>query len=160
MKHEPTPQQKKVMEKIISPKSNATTANPKDVVGSTKVSLTKLPAIAIAVGAHAMMDGARKYSPYNWRANDVQAGVYVDAAMRHLLDWFEGQENAPDSGVHHLGHVIGCCAILLDAQHRGNLIDDRPIERDGSGQAIKNDMFAQLLDELSKKIKERNENKA
>lgn len=111
----------------MSMKSKATTSNPKDLFGSVKVSFTKLPAVAIAHGAHAMMDGAVKYGPYNWRDKDVIASIYVDAAIRHLLDWFEGQEQAKDSEVHHLGHAIACAAILLDAQENGKLIDDRPI---------------------------------
>lgn len=128
--------------------SKATTANPKDLFGSVKVSLTKLPAVAIAHAAHAMMDGARKYGAYNWRDKKVLAGIYVDAASRHLAAWFEGQETAADSGVHHLGHAIACCAILLDAQATGNLIDDRPVF--GSP-----DTLANVLDDLSAKIKAR-----
>lgn len=100
--------------------------NPKDLIGATKVSISKLPAVAMLHGAHAMMDGARKYGPYNWRDKPVRATVYVDAAQRHLCAWLEGEEEAPDSKVHHLGHVMGCCAILLDAQAMGNLADDRP----------------------------------
>ena len=43
----------------------------------------------------------------------------------HLNAWAEGEEAAPDSGVHHLGHARACLGILLDAQETGNLIDDR-----------------------------------
>jgi hypothetical protein len=115
------------MSKTVVPTSKANTTNPKDLVGSTKVSLTKFPAVAVLHGAHAMMDGARKYGPYNWRDKEVQAHIYVDAALRHIMAWFEGEELAEDSSVHHLGHAIACCAILLDAQATGKLIDDRPV---------------------------------
>lgn len=100
--------------------------NPKDLVGSKKVSITKFPMIALLHGAHAMMNGASKYGPYNWRDNSVVASIYVDAAIRHWASWFEGEEIAEDSGVHHLGHAMACGAILLDAQATGNLYDDRP----------------------------------
>jgi hypothetical protein len=110
----------------LPPTSKAATANPKDLIGATKISLTKLPAVAILHGSRAMMDGARKYGAYNWRDREVQASIYIDALMRHALAWFEGEEIAADSGVHHLGHAIGCLAILLDAQEAGKLIDDRP----------------------------------
>lgn len=106
--------------------SKALTANPKDLLGAAKVSISKLPAVAVLHGAHAMMNGADKYGPYNWRDKKVRAVIYVDAAARHLEAWFEGEETAEDSGVHHLGHAIACCAILLDAQETGNLVDDRP----------------------------------
>ena len=100
--------------------------NPKDLYGVKKVSLSKIPGVAKLHCALAMMDGAVKYDPYNWRNNSVLATIYIDAAMRHLQAWLDGEEYAPDSRVHHLGHVMACCAIVLDAQEGGNLIDDRP----------------------------------
>lgn len=99
-----------------------------------------------------MMYGAEKYGPYNWRGNAVVASIYVDAASRHLLSWFEGSETAADSDVHHLGHMIACGAILLDAQETGNLVDDRPIQV-VSGTAVK------ILERLNEKVKKRMENK-
>jgi hypothetical protein len=129
--------------KRITPSSKATNVNPKDLLGNKKVSITKLPFVALIHGAHAMMDGAVKYGPYNWRSKPVIASIYVDAAARHLLAWFEGEEIASDSGVHHLGHAIACAGILLDAMATGNLVDDRP----GDGTVI-----GKILDELSKTI--------
>lgn len=101
-------------------------ANPKDLLGAKKVSLSKIPPVALALCAAAMMDGARKYTAFNWREKPVQAGIYIDAALRHLLAWFDREEEAYDSGVHHLGHAMACCAILMDAQASGCLVDDRP----------------------------------
>jgi len=98
------------------------------------------------------MNGADKYGPYNWRGNAVIASIYVDAAMRHLMQWFEGEEEAGDSLVHHLGHAIACCAILLDAQTTGNLIDDRPI-KEYVGAAT------DTLQDLEEKIKQLKESK-
>lgn len=122
--------------------------NPKDALGVKKVSLSKLPAVAIAHGAHAMMDGARKYGAYNWRDKRIIASVYVDACKRHIEEWFDSQvEVAEDSGVHHLGHGIACLAILLDAQATGNLVDDRPA----------NGRYAEVIKDLSAKIKARAE---
>jgi len=100
--------------------------NPKDRFGLQKLSISKVPSTALATCAGAMMLGAEKYGPYNWREKDVRATVYVDAALRHLYAWFEGEEVDPESGVSHLGHVMACAAILIDAQHMGRLADDRP----------------------------------
>lgn len=122
--------------------------NPKDLLGVTKVSITKLPAVAILHGAHAMMDGVRKYGAYNWRDKPVIASIYVDALLRHTLAFFQGQEIAPDSKVKHLGHAIACAAILLDAQATGNLVDDRPIFGNP-------DLVANELDALSEVIKQK-----
>lgn len=74
-----------------------------------------------------MMNGTSKYGPYNWRDKAVKASIYVDACKRHIDAWFEGEETATDSKVHHLGHAIACLAIILDAQEIGNLVDDRPL---------------------------------
>ena len=73
-----------------------------------------------------MMEGAEKYGPYNWRDNAIHASIYVDAAIRHLLAWFEGEEVDLQSGISHLGHAMACCAIILDARMHANLLDDRP----------------------------------
>jgi|ERR1017187_6766052 hypothetical protein len=100
-------------------------SNPKDLLGAKKVPLGQVPAIAIAHEACAMLDGDLKYGYRNWRAKKVQARIYVDAAIRHLYAWLEGEEKAEDSGVHHLGHARACLGILLDAQANGTMLDDR-----------------------------------
>lgn len=128
----------------MNPSSDQTVrTNPKDLIGATKVSISKFPMVALLHGSHALMNGAVKYGPYNWRAKDVIASIYVDAAMRHLAAWFEGEELADDSGVHHLGHAIACLAIVLDAQEGKTLIDDRPEQRG---------FFAAVLDRLNKAV--------
>lgn len=124
----------------------ATSVNPKDLVGAKKVSITKLPPVALLHAAHALMNGAGKYGAYNWREKAVQASIYVDACERHLNAWFDGEEEATDSGVHHLGHAMACLAILLDAQETGNLVDDRP---------VKTGAFCRVLERLHRKIVEK-----
>jgi len=130
----------------VTPQSKGQTANPKDLLGRHKVSITKLPAVAMLHGAAAMADGAAKYGPFNWRDKPVVASIYVDACLRHLDAWFDGEEEAADSQVHHLGHAIGCLAILLDAQETRNLIDDRPITTAARGT------FARVLARLNQKL--------
>lgn len=104
------------------PESN----NPKDRIGQAKVSITKVPGVALLHEAKAMANGASRYGSYNWREHSVLASIYVDALLRHIYSWFEGEEEAQDSHVHHLGHARACLGILLDAQSMGNLVDDRP----------------------------------
>ena len=100
--------------------------NPKTRYGLAKVPMHLFPASARIQGALAFKDGARKYGPYNWRESGVTASVYVAALQRHLDAWFDGEDRAQDSGVSHLGHVIACAAIILDAAECGQLNDDRP----------------------------------
>lgn len=102
------------------------TTNPKDLIGVAKPSLSAIPASALVHQALAHINGHEKYGFYNWRNNKVQALIYIDAALRHINCYLDGEDYAKDSGVHHLGHVAACCNILLDATETGNLIDNRP----------------------------------
>jgi hypothetical protein len=106
--------------------AEADTTNPKDLLGVKKPQLHLVPRSLIIRVAQAMADGARKYGPFNWRTKGVRASIYVDAAERHLGQWFDGEECAKDSGVPHLAHAAACIGILIDAEATGNLVDDRP----------------------------------
>lgn len=100
--------------------------NPKTVFGLAKPAMSAVPPAALLHLMGAMAEGRRKYGHMNWRASAVSSTIYYDAAMRHLMAWFDGERVAADSGVHHLGHVMACCAIILDAESTAMLNDDRP----------------------------------
>lgn len=99
--------------------------NPKTVIGMSKPSVRAVPPVALFHLGAAMTDGETKYGRFNWREKRVTLSVYYDAIHRHLAGWWDGEDHAQDSGVHHLGHIMACCAILLDAASVGNLNDDR-----------------------------------
>jgi hypothetical protein len=100
--------------------------NPKTAEGVKKPSFVCVPPVALLHLAHAMMNGANKYGRMNWREHTVTSSIYYDAAMRHLLSWVDGETYDRQSGLHHLAHVMACCAILLDAESLSRLNDDRP----------------------------------
>lgn len=100
--------------------------NPKTAIGVTKVPLHLVPPSAKHYLALALADGARKYGPYNWRDHAISVSVYKAAAERHLDAFWDGENVAPDSGVHHVAHAMACCALMLDAFSLGMLNDDRP----------------------------------
>src|SRR3954470_5579296 len=102
---------------------NIKATNPKGVIGQTKIPFHLWPATATLLGALGMMDGAGKYGRSNYRAAPVLASVYLSAGLRHQISWFEGENVAPDSRLHHLGHALCCLAILVDAEAHGTLID-------------------------------------
>lgn len=110
--------------------------NPKDLVGSKKPDLSLVPPAGILLEAQAMMDGAAKYGPYNWRENPVQMRVYIAACMRHLQQLLDGEDIDPISNTYHVGHARACLGILADAMFTGNLIDDRP-SRGPAGDLIR-----------------------
>lgn len=100
--------------------------NPKTQFGVQKPSLGLIPKVALEAAAAAYQLGADKYDPWNWREHSVSAMVYVNAMLRHIQAWKEVEDNDPDTLKSHLGNVMACCGILLDAQAHGCLIDDRP----------------------------------
>lgn len=100
-------------------------ANPKQLFGDKKPPLGNVPMVSMLALMEALYDGALKYGLYNWRKNPVEAMTYVHAAERHLRLFAAGEEQARDTLVSNLGAVMACCAILLDAQAHGTLIDNR-----------------------------------
>ena len=74
----------------------------------------------------AFAEGARKYGSHNYRAIGVRASTYYDAALRHIMSWWEGEDIDPDSGVPHIAKAIACLIIVRDAELMNNFTDDRP----------------------------------
>jgi hypothetical protein len=101
-------------------------SNPKDSIGDTKVPLWLLSPIAKAHWALAQFAGMLKYGAWNWRAAGVRSSVYLSAMQRHLDAYTSGEEFDPVDNTHHLGNIMACCAILLDAYAAKKLTDDRP----------------------------------
>lgn len=76
--------------------------------------------------ARVMATGARKYGRNNWWVDRIRAVTYLAAIFRHaFLEWAAGVNRDKDSGEHPLAHVVACCLIVMDAESRGTLIDDR-----------------------------------
>lgn len=100
--------------------------NPKDAVGIRKVAFSCIPWGVIAELGLAMLEGARKYGRHNYRIAGVRASVYFDGNMRHMTDWYEGEDIDPDSGENHVTKAIACLVVLRDSMMTGNWVDDRP----------------------------------
>jgi hypothetical protein len=99
--------------------------NPKTAFGEAKPKLSDTPTIGIQLMGQVHSNGANKYGRFNWREHQVSSTVYYDAALRHLMAWFDGETIDPESGLSHLAHVMACCNILLDAEKNGKLNDNR-----------------------------------
>ena len=107
------------------PDSTVKPTNPKDLIGSGKLPIHLWPTTATAYGCLGLLDGMLKYGRSNFRAVGVRASIYVDAVKRHVDAWMEGEDTDPDSGLPHMAHALACLAILVEAQVKGNLNDDR-----------------------------------
>ena len=100
--------------------------NPKDGVGIKKAPLSTIPAGVLMEVGLAMLEGARKYGRHNYRKAGVRASVYYDALQRHIMAWWEGEDNDPDSGLSHITKALASLTVLKDSMNNGNWVDDRP----------------------------------
>ena len=104
--------------------------NPKTRFGEAKVKLSSTPTGPLRAMGNVFELGAHKYGRFNWRLHEVSATVYYDAAMRHLMAWFDGEDLDPESGESHLAHVMACMAILMDAEANAKMKDNRLTAQD------------------------------
>lgn len=128
--------------------------NPKDIVGRRKPDLSLIPGTALIYMATALMDGATRYGPYNYRTTAVSMWTYLSPIERHFLAFLDGQNFDPKTKVHHLAYVMANCAIILDSMEQGIMVDDRPakgktaelIERfNQQGHLMKEDLEPQSI---------------
>jgi hypothetical protein len=100
--------------------------NPKDAIGDKKLPLSLCSPIAKAAWAVAQFVGMVKYGAWNWRSAGIRSSIYTSALQRHLDAYLSGEEVDPIDQTPHLGHIMACAAILIDAKAAGKLNDDRP----------------------------------
>jgi hypothetical protein len=101
--------------------------DPKGAAGALKTPLSLIPPYAMEQTALVHKFGAERYGAFNWRDTGVCASTYVNAIMRHLNAWRDGETLDPESGISHLAHIACSCNILMDADYCGRLQDDRNI---------------------------------
>lgn len=105
---------------------NMKATNPKDALGIKKVPMSTIPSPVLAEVGVGMLEGASKYGRHNFRCIGVRGSVYYDAAMRHLMSWWEGEDVDPDSDLSHVTKAICSLVVLRDAMIQGKFTDDRP----------------------------------
>jgi hypothetical protein len=75
--------------------------------------------------------GAKKYGPWNWAKGFEWSRVY-GALQRHLTDWYNGEDNDPETGESHLHSALCNLAFLISHETRGLGQDDRPFGVDST----------------------------
>lgn len=120
-------------------------SNPKDSLGVQKAPLSTVPMNVVAELGVAMLEGSAKYGRHNYRAVGVRTSVYFDAAMRHLVAFWEGEDIDPDSGMSHVVKAIATLVVLRDSQARGNWVDDRPPQSEAGLYSRLNTLSADVL---------------
>lgn len=81
------------------------------------------PELVLAV-SQVLTFGAVKYSPRNWERGMAWSRPYA-ALMRHMMAWWAGEDNDPETGMSHLWHAGCCIAFLIAYEQRGVGTDDR-----------------------------------
>jgi hypothetical protein len=95
--------------------------------GQKGVKLTQVgaldPVALIELGRVAGM-GANKYSPYNYLKGTEWSKMF-NAAMRHALLFWSGEDTDPESGLSHAAHASWMFQALVSFSLRGLGTDDR-----------------------------------
>lgn len=125
--------------------ASAKASNPKDGVGVKKWrQFCTVPQTVISEVGVAMLEGHLKgYRRHNYRVAGVRSSVYVDAAMGHIMQWWEGEDfdqDVPGGRMSHITKAIASLVVLRDAMIQDMLNDDRPPK--GALAAVRSDMQA------------------
>jgi hypothetical protein len=80
---------------------------------SGKAKWSLLPLEVFEPVVQVLMFGAKKYAAWNFAEGNGLSWTEVgESTQRHLSEWMRGEDNDPESGLSHLGH-IGCNLMFL-----------------------------------------------
>jgi len=77
-----------------------------------KLLYSLIPPETLKALAEVLTYGAQKYAPNNWQKVENGDIRYMDALFRHLEAFRSGETHDPESGMHHLAHVLTNVAFL------------------------------------------------
>ncbi len=89
-----------------------------------KPPLALISRIALEEEAKVMEFGKQKYGTHNWRAG-MDFSRLMDAALRHMYAFADGEDMDKETGLSHLAHARCCMAFLLEYQGVKIGTDDR-----------------------------------
>lgn len=143
------------MEQLKLPFDKKVVENPKDAIGSNKIPVHMFSNAAVYMGSLGKLDGALKYGRNNYRAAAIRYTIYLDAIKRHCDALLECENNDPDSGLHHLCHILATADVLADSYAHGTLIDDRNYCKKPFWREFVNNMTTHVV-RLKEKHKDKN----
>jgi Domain of unknown function (DUF5664) len=121
---------------------------------SEKARMGLLPPRALRSVADVLTFGARKYLPDNWRYVENGPERYLDAAMRHIVAYMQGEDNDPESSLPHLSHALCCLMFIVDLSEQ-----DAEDERFANQMEENSPTIEEVLDSWARAtMKENNEN--
>lgn len=83
-----------------------------------------IPRSATLEEAYVLAFGAQKYGTHNWRQG-MKWQRLINASMRHILAFNEGEDFDPESGLCHLAHARCCLSFLIEYMTTHPELDDR-----------------------------------
>lgn len=89
-----------------------------------KAPISMIPRSALEAEAQVMHFGAEKYGRDNWRKG-MEWTRLIDAALRHITAFNEGEANDRESNLDHLAHARCCLAFLIEYAAKDLGSDDR-----------------------------------
>lgn len=82
-----------------------------------KLRYSLIPAECLKAMAGVMTYGATKYQANTWQG--VETERYMDALFRHVQAFRENESHDPESGIHHMAHVmVNAMFILFKDNHK------------------------------------------
>lgn len=91
---------------------------------SCKAPLGLIPRSALIEEAHVLAYGAEKYDLHNWRKG-MEWTRLIDAILRHVTSFADGEDFDQESGLHHLAHARASCGFLLEYMESHPELDNR-----------------------------------
>ena len=79
---------------------------------------------AILEEAKVMAYGEKKYGRDNWRKGFAYSRL-LDAALRHILSYNDGEDLDSETGISHLAHARCCLGFLIEQEVTHPELDDR-----------------------------------
>jgi len=98
-----------------------------------------IPRKALEQEALVLAFGATKYGLHNWR-NGHNWTQLLNAAVRHIIEFADGEDLDPESGLSHLAHARASLGFLIESIEKGYGKDDRYKEENKS-QCVDNETY-------------------
>lgn len=89
-----------------------------------KPMLSLVPARPLIEVARVLTYGASKYDRHNWRKGMAWSRL-LDASLRHITAFNDGEDVDPETGICHLAHAICGLMFVLEYTQTHPVLDDR-----------------------------------
>lgn len=97
----------------------------KDAIGDiNKPRLSLIPKEALWELGKALTTGEKRYGSQNWRGG-IPLSILVDAAMRHMTQFIDGEDVDQQSQTHHLGCALANLSFAISLHKNNPECDDR-----------------------------------